>query len=78
MLDTHARKYVQPLFDRLARFFLQIGLTPTAVTWLAFLLGILSAFLLFFQYTLGAIILLWLSGLLDAVDGTMARLSYIS
>lgn len=75
MLDTRARKKVDPLLERIACFLLNRRLTPNLVTALAFLLGLGAGALLFISLPVPAVIVLWISGLLDAVDGTMARLS---
>ncbi|MCA0170958.1 CDP-alcohol phosphatidyltransferase family protein [Bacillus sp. RAR_GA_16] len=73
MLDTHARKYVQPLMDRTADSLLRVGLTANQVTILSFIIGVSSGFLVYFNQFILAVIVLWVSGYLDAVDGTMAR-----
>jgi phosphatidylglycerophosphate synthase len=73
MLDTHARKYVQPLMNRTADSFLRLGLTANQVTILSFIIGVSSGFLVYFNQFILAVIVLWVSGYLDAVDGTMAR-----
>jgi len=75
MLDTRARKVVDPLFERFARLLLSWHFTPNLVTALAFLFGLGAGALLFFRQPIPAVLVLWFSGLLDAVDGTMARLS---
>lgn len=75
MLDSRARKAVDPLFERFARLLLKLRFTPNLVTLLAFVLGLGAGALLYFKLTVPAVITLWFSGLLDAVDGTMARLS---
>ena len=75
MLDTRARKFVEPVFMQLARLLLRWKLTPNHVTALAFATGIGAGVLLYFKLPIPAVLLLWFSGLLDAVDGTMARLS---
>lgn len=75
MLDTHARKYTNRLFSAIAALLLRLGLTPNQVTALAFILGITSGAVLYSEHPLIAVALLWLSGLLDAVDGEMARRS---
>ncbi|HWQ96740.1 MAG TPA: CDP-alcohol phosphatidyltransferase family protein [Clostridia bacterium] len=75
MLDTRARKAVDPLFERIAALLLRHRFTPNLVTALAFVLGLCAGVLLYLQLSLAAVLVLWLSGLLDAVDGTMARLS---
>lgn len=74
MLDTKARKFVQPMFEKTADFFLRKKLTPNHITVLALITGVISAIVVFFQGPgIVAVGVLWLSGFLDAVDGTMAR-----
>ncbi|MGM7680917.1 CDP-alcohol phosphatidyltransferase family protein [Cytobacillus sp. Hm23] len=75
MLDTHARKYVQPIFQRSAKGLLKIGLTANQTTVISFVIGITTGVFIYFDYTVLALIALWISGFLDAVDGTMARLT---
>lgn len=48
-------------------------MTPTQVTSLAFVIGIVSMVLYGNGFVMAAVILLWFSGLLDAVDGALAR-----
>ncbi|UOQ91629.1 CDP-alcohol phosphatidyltransferase family protein [Halobacillus shinanisalinarum] len=73
MLDTHARKFVQHSIDTTAFWLLKKGRTANQVTILAFLVGISTSILYVLGLPIIAIIFLWLSGFLDAVDGTMAR-----
>lgn len=74
MLDTKARKIIQPAFEKTADFFLRRNLTPNHVTVMALIIGLIPAVLLYFQVPgIWAVAVLWLSGFLDAVDGTMAR-----
>lgn len=77
MLDTHARKYVNPIIELGAKFLLKLKLklTPNNVTILALLLGISTSIFLYFDMQIIAVTLLWVSGYLDAVDGAMARRS---
>ena len=75
MLDTRARKAIDPLFEWFARLLLKLRFTPNVVTLLAFLFGLGAGVLLYFRLSIPAVLVLWFSGLLDAVDGTMARLS---
>lgn len=75
MLDTHARKYVNPIIELGAEFLLKLKLTPNNVTILALLLGVSTSIFLYFDMQIIAVTLLWVSGYLDAVDGTMARRS---
>ena len=74
MLDTHARGLVQPFFDLLARVLRRRGIRPLQVTLWSMALGVLAAVSLAAGWTAAFLALLWLSGLLDAVDGTLARL----
>lgn len=75
MLDTHARKYVQPVLERVASLLGRLGLQPTHVTWAALFFGVLSALLVGLTPPTIALTCLWLSGFLDALDGTLARQS---
>lgn len=74
MLDTHARQWVQPAFDLLARGLATRGVRPVTVSLWSLGLGLAAAGCLVPGWTLGFVALLWLSGLLDAVDGSLARM----
>ncbi len=73
MLDTHARRYVQPAFEAGAAVAERIGVTPTQLTLAAFVIGLAGGLSVALGHGPAAIGLLWLSGYLDAVDGTLAR-----
>ncbi|RAZ76755.1 CDP-alcohol phosphatidyltransferase family protein [Planococcus halotolerans] len=73
MLDTHARKHVQPVIEKTADFLLRLGLTADAVTKIAFVTGLSSGVFIYLDHPFWAIFALWFSGYLDVVDGTMAR-----
>ncbi|MGI8316326.1 CDP-alcohol phosphatidyltransferase family protein [Halobacillus mangrovi] len=73
MLDTHARKYVQPSIDKTASFFLNKGRTANEITIAALIIGVSTSVFYVLGYPVLAVLMLWLSGFLDAVDGTMAR-----
>ncbi|MGL6065179.1 MAG: CDP-alcohol phosphatidyltransferase family protein [Fusobacteriaceae bacterium] len=75
MLDTNFRKYVQPFIQLIAVFFIKINVSANTVTKISLILGIGSSILIFYDFNILAILLLWLSGLLDAVDGSIARLT---
>jgi len=66
---------VDPPYDRITEFLLRLRCTPNLVTALAFVLGLCAGLLLYFRQDFPAVLVLWLSGLLDSGDGTMARLS---
>jgi len=73
MLDTYARKYVQPLLEKIADLLIRIRVSANLATVIAFVVGVLSAGLVCLRLYWPAVAVLWLSGLLDAVDGTIAR-----
>ena len=73
MLDTRGRRYVQPIVNASADTFLKWGLTANNVTVISFLIGVTSGLFVYFEQTLLALLVLWFSGFLDVVDGTMAR-----
>jgi CDP-diacylglycerol--glycerol-3-phosphate 3-phosphatidyltransferase len=75
MLDTHARKYIDKSFNKTASYFLRLNIKPNDITLFALILGIGASIVLYFDKHLISIILLWISGYLDAVDGAMARKS---
>ena len=73
MLDTHCRKYLDKYFDITSNYLISLKLKPTQVTFIALLTGIMASIVYYLGSISAAIILLWLSGFLDAVDGAMAR-----
>lgn len=73
MLDTHCRRYVQPIIGIGAKFFFKLGFTANGVTILAMLIGVSSGIFTYLGYNYIGVLVLWLSGYLDAVDGTIAR-----
>lgn len=75
MLDTHARKWVQPAIGYTAKQLLSWGLTANQVTWTAFVIGATTGLFIYWNMPIVAVLLLWISGYLDAVDGSMARIS---
>lgn len=75
MIDTYGRKYFNSIIDLGAKFFLKLNFTPNSVTVIALITGVFSSVLLLNDYNYMAIIVLWLSGYLDSVDGAMARMS---
>lgn len=75
MLDTHARKYVQPGIEKVAKYLINMGLTANMVTVIAFIVGLVPPVLIYFNHPIWAVVILWISGLLDAADGTIARVA---
>lgn len=78
MLDTHARRFVEPLIQTVARALIRLGLTANGVTMVAMLIGVGAGLCVAANWTWTGISLLWLSGLLDAADGAMARMTHAS
>jgi len=73
MLDTHGRKYVEPIIESIANGFINRNISANQVTVLAFVLGISSGIWMLMGEPLIATAVLWISGLFDAVDGAIAR-----
>ncbi|MFD1020438.1 CDP-alcohol phosphatidyltransferase family protein [Thalassobacillus hwangdonensis] len=73
MIDTHARKYVQPFISKTADFLLKIGLSANQVTIIAFAVGMMAGAFYIMGHPILSVAILWVSGFLDAVDGSMAR-----
>jgi CDP-diacylglycerol--glycerol-3-phosphate 3-phosphatidyltransferase len=73
MLDTHGRKYVDPIINSGANFLIKLNLTANKVTIIALLLGISASIFIYIDMNILAVITLWVSGYLDAVDGAIAR-----
>ncbi len=75
MLDTYGRKYVDKYINSTSDFLLKLKLTPIQVTFMALILGLCASAAYYFGYKFLSIAILWISGYLDAVDGSMARKS---
>lgn len=76
LIDTHCRKFFQKPLDTISRKLANHNIKPNTITVYSLIIGILSALsYIFTDYILLTLILLWLSGLLDVLDGNLARLS---
>ncbi len=73
MLDTHARKWVEPFILSGAKLFHRLGFSANQVTLFSFVVGLSTSGLILLNQLLPAVLLLWFSGYLDAVDGSVAR-----
>lgn len=78
MLDSHARRYIQPLLNGLAAIANRAGCSAIGLTISGVLVGLLAALLVVLDQPLLAVAVLWLSGLIDAADGTLARMTNTS
>ena len=78
MLDTYGRKHITKYINKIAHFLYKRNISANAVTYIALILGITSAIALYYNAIFLSLFLLWTSGLLDVVDGALARLSKTS
>ncbi|NYT05156.1 MAG: CDP-alcohol phosphatidyltransferase family protein [Methanomicrobiales archaeon] len=70
---TALRPKLVAKLEPLAQIFIKIGLTPNQVSLLSLILGLCCAWLFFTRAFFAGSCLLLLSGILDLVDGTVAR-----
>jgi phosphatidylglycerophosphate synthase len=75
MLDTYARPFLDPAIDAIARLLRRARMTPNAVTVTAMLIGVGAACCVALHWLWSGILLLWVSGILDAADGALARMT---
>jgi archaetidylinositol phosphate synthase len=75
MLDTHARRFVEPIIGWLARRLKTAGFSANVVTVAGMLIGLFAAICVAAGWPWLGIAALWMSGLLDAVDGALARMT---
>jgi phosphatidylglycerophosphate synthase len=75
VLDTRARRFVQPLLDAIASACLRAGIGANALTIAGMLVGVAAAAIVLCEHPVAGFLVLWLSGLIDAADGTLARLT---
>lgn len=75
MLDTKGRHHIDKPVIWLARLAGHLGMVPDQVTLLSFLFGVLAGVAMAMDRPFAGIALLWISGLLDVVDGQLARLT---
>ncbi|MBU8763714.1 CDP-alcohol phosphatidyltransferase family protein [Micrococcus luteus] len=75
MLDSYARHTVQPAIEKGAKILRSAGLSANSITWIAMLMGVGSGVVFSLGFPIAAVVILWISGYLDAVDGTLARMT---
>lgn len=78
MLDSNARSYFDTIFKSFAKVLLRLHVKPLHVTLFALVMGLTGALCFYIGLHVTSLILLWISGLLDVVDGELARLSKAS
>ncbi len=75
MLDTRARMLVQPTLEIIARACMRLGISANALTIAGMLTGLAAAALVASGWSGWGVAALWVSGALDAADGTLARMT---
>jgi len=74
LIDSHARVYFKTIFVSIAKLLLSLHVRALHVPMFSLFLGLIGAFCLFVGLHVTSLILLWLSGLMDVLDGELARL----
>ena len=75
MLDTHGRRFVRPVLEAIAQRCHRAGVSANALTVAGMVVGVGAAALVCAGYPAWGFVVLWLSGLVDAADGTLARMT---
>jgi archaetidylinositol phosphate synthase len=75
MIDSKWGKKSNPILTGIAKVFIFLHIKPNTITILALIVGLLAGACIATERPILAIIFLWLSGLLDVVDGSVARLT---
>lgn len=75
MFDHRAQELLRPWVSRLARPLASWGISANQVTVAGFLVGMLAALLIYQGMFVLGLVAIWLSRLMDALDGAVARLS---
>ncbi|CAN1540769.1 PgsA Phosphatidylglycerophosphate synthase [Burkholderiaceae bacterium] len=75
MFDRRAQALLRPALNAAARGLVHAGISPDALTWLGFAIGIAAALAIAWQAFVMGLILLLVSRLLDGLDGSVARLT---
>ena len=75
MIDSHARVYFKSIFLSISKGLLSLHVKPLHVTIASLIIGLIGAFCFFMGLHVTSLVLLWLSGLMDVLDGEMARQS---
>lgn len=75
MIDTRMRDFFQPTFNALSGPLVKAGISANTLTGLAFASGLCAGGLIAFGQVAAGVSVLWFSGLLDVLDGSVARLS---
>ncbi len=77
-MSAQRDEFIKAYYSRMEKLVIAIGLTrlsPNTISFVATVLGLAAAFFFFTNHTFTAGAFLLLSGLLDTMDGTVARLT---
>jgi len=75
MIEKMVRRASKGIIEAIAKIFVLFGVSPNTMTVISFLVGMIGAYLIVLRELTLAVFLILLSGLLDGVDGTIARLT---
>ncbi len=75
MIDSRWRGIFQPVFNKISKVFIHFNIKPDTITISAFMTGLVSGGCVALGKPFLSIIFLWMSGLLDVLDGSVARLT---
>ncbi|MFV0498897.1 MAG: CDP-alcohol phosphatidyltransferase family protein [Bacilli bacterium] len=75
MLDSKMKNNVKPILNYGARILISKNISAITITYLALIFGLIATLFLILNYVYLSVVTLWVSGLFDALDGTVARLS---
>ena len=75
MFDAKLRPVIDPVLHRIARLCLAAGLSANSLTIMGFGVGLVSGLLICFEAYLWALLALFVSRILDGLDGAVARLT---
>lgn len=78
MIDSKLRHIAQPSFNKIALMMMRLKINANQATCGALFFGLLAGLALALSNYLLAFVFLWLSGFLDVIDGTIARLTATS
>lgn len=73
MIDNHFRTLLPNYVSPLVRLLNRLGLSPNQITVLALLMALMAVYLVTQEKFIAALVVWWLSRLLDALDGIYAR-----
>lgn len=76
MFDRSASLLIKPLINRLGRLAHEAGLTANQLTLLGFAIGLIAAYLIASGAYIAGASAIFISRLLDALDGAVARLTH--